>query len=137
MVASAGRDFLMKLGTGSPLTYTTIAAARENSLTVNGTEVDVTTMDSAGVRTLLAAAGVVSYEASISGIFTDAAGHSSLQTAAAARTFLNLRLENAANSITVSGAFQVTSYTLSGSEGDAMTFSASLISAGVVTISNT
>ncbi len=136
MVASAGRDFLMKLGSGSPLTYTTIAAARENSLTVNGTEVDITNMDSNGVRTLLAAAGVSSYTSSISGVFTDAAGQASLMSAVAARTFVNLSLENATNTITIRGQFQVTSFELTGSEGDAMTFSASLASAGAVTVTN-
>jgi TP901-1 family phage major tail protein len=136
MAASAGRDFLMKLGSGSPLSYTTIAAARENSLTVNGTEVDVTTMDSDGVRTLLAGAGVSSYEASISGIFTDAAGQASLESACAARTFVNLSLENATNTITTRGQFQVTSFTRAGSEGDTMTFNATLVSAGAETTTN-
>lgn len=137
MAASAGRDLLLKLGSGSPLTYTTIAAARSNSMTFNNSEVDATTMDSAGVRQLLAGAGVRSATASISGVFTDAAGQASLMTAANAGTHVTLQIANATNSLTVSGTFQVTDFEISGDEGDLVTFSASFASAGTVTIANT
>lgn len=136
MAASAGRDLLLKLGSGSPLSYTTIAAARSNSMTFDNSEVDITTMDDAGVRQLLAGAGVRSAAASISGIFTDAAGHAALMTAVNAGTHVNLQLANATNSIIIAGVFQVTSFEIAGDEGDAVTFSASFASAGTVTITN-
>lgn len=137
MAASAGRDFLMKLGSGSPLSYTTIAAARSNSLKFNDTEVDSTTMDDAGIRKLLAGAGVRSASASISGVFTDAAGQAALMTAVSGGTFVNLQLANSGNSLTIAGSFQVTDFELTGEEGGLITFSASLSSAGTVTITNT
>lgn len=137
MAATAGRDILLKLGSGSPVTYTTIAAARTNTMTFDNTEVDITTMDSAGIRQLLAGAGVRSATASIDGVYTDAAGQAALMTAASAGTHVNLRLENATNSITVTGTFQVNSFQITGAEGEAGTFSASFASAGTVTIANT
>src|SRR5688572_30256742 len=67
MAAQTGRAFLLKLGavSGSPVT---IAAMRSTSFTINGQAVDVTSKDSAGLRTLLAAAGSRSLQIQASGL---------------------------------------------------------------------
>jgi TP901-1 family phage major tail protein len=134
MVASAGRNFLLKLGTGSPLTYASIGAIRANSISIDGTEVDVTTMDDAGVRKLLATAGVRSASISASGVFTDSAGQGALTTAVLSGAFVNLKLEDTVlNTVSYTGSFQVTNFEHSGEEGAEQTFSATFASAGAVT----
>lgn len=137
MATSAGRNLLMALGSGSPLTYTTIAAATSNNITFNSTEVDETTMDDAGVRKLKAGAGVRSATMSLEGVFSDAAGQASLMTAANAGTHVALRLQDSTNSLSITGIFQVTSFDLTGAEGDVQKFSIGFASAGAVTITNT
>jgi len=137
MVASAGRNFLLKLGSGSPLTYTTIGACKTSSISIDGTEVDVTTMDSAGIRQLLSGAGVRSVSISTSGVFTDSAGQTAITTAALAGTFVNVKIEDATlNTIAYTGSFQVTNFEHSGDEGDAQQYSATFASAGTVTVTN-
>jgi TP901-1 family phage major tail protein len=137
MPTSAGRNLLMALGTGSPLTYATIASATSNDITFSDTEVDKTTMDDAGQRQLHAGAGVRSATMSIEGLFSDAAGQAALITAVGAGTHVALRLQDTTNSLSFTGIYQITSFTLTGAEGDMQKFSASFASAGAVTVTNT
>jgi predicted secreted protein len=65
MPASSGREFLiLKAGTA-------IAGLRENSLSVDGSPVDVTDKDDGGYRTLASFAGSKSFEISASGVLKD------------------------------------------------------------------
>ena len=80
MAAQKGSAMLIKVGAGSPETFSTIAGLRSSSLTVNNESVDVTNKDSAGKRNLLAAAGVQSVSISGSGVFTDAASETTIKT---------------------------------------------------------
>lgn len=138
MVASAGRKLLLKLGAGSPLVYTTIAGGRSTGMTINGTEVDQTTFEDDGARTLLPDAGVTSMTMSFAGVYKDSAGQASLMTACQNRTLVKLKLEDAVNNnIAYTGDFQVTSVEHTGAEGDVQMFNANFASSGAVTITNT
>lgn len=138
MATSAGRNLLMALGSGSPTpTYTVIAGATSNDITFNNSEVDETTMDDAGIRKLKAGAGVRSATLSLEGVFSDSAGQAALITAVNAGSNVPLRLQDTTNSLSFTGIFHVASFSLTGAEGDVQKFSASFMSAGAVTVTNT
>ncbi len=70
MAAERGSAFLLKLGTGSPATYATVAGLKTTQLTINGDPIAITNKDSGGWRELLPGAGVRSVSVAASGIFT-------------------------------------------------------------------
>lgn len=138
MAAAAGRNFLLQLGDGaSTETFTTVGGGRALSISIDNTEVDVTTKGDAGIRMLLAQAGVRSGSVSFSGVFTDTAGQDALADAAIAGTHHNFRLvEATTNNVQFALRAQVTNFEVSGDEGDAMLFSCTLASTGAITLTN-
>lgn len=138
MGATAGRNFAIKLGDGGdPEAFTAIGGGRALSISINNTEVDITNKDDAGVRKLLAGAGVTSATINFSGVFVDTAGQDSLLDASVARTIHNFQLEEATtNGLVLALAAQVTSFELTGDEGAEMLFSATLASADAITVTN-
>jgi TP901-1 family phage major tail protein len=120
-------------GGGSP-TYTPVTSARATSLTVNKSQVDVTTITSGGVKTLLAGAGITSFSISLSGAFEDSSQDKVLQAAAFAvpDAFLPLKL-SCGNGDTYIGTFAVTSYKVAGTYNGEQTYDLSLDSSGAVT----
>ncbi len=80
MAAQKGSALLLKIGSGSPVSYTTIGGLRSTAITLNDEAVDVTTKDSLGHRALLAGGGVNSVSVSGSGVFTDATSETTLKT---------------------------------------------------------
>ena len=73
MAAERGSAFLLKLGGGSPVTYSTVAGLKTTQLTINGDPVAITNKDSGGWRELLSGAGVRSVSVAAGGIFTGSA----------------------------------------------------------------
>lgn len=127
MAAQLGRSFTLKIGS------TAIAAMRSTSFTVNGETVDVTTKDSAGMRELLAAAGVASLSISASGILSANAQATDFVAAVVARSLATYEL-TFDNGDKISGLFQVTSFQASGDYNGEQTYSASLESSGALTV---
>ena len=68
MAKSIGRKLIIARGSGDPLVYTTIAATRENSFTINREPIDVSTGDDNGIRVLLAEPGEKQIDLSVSGV---------------------------------------------------------------------
>jgi TP901-1 family phage major tail protein len=127
MAAEAGRNFLLKLKSGTNLT--TVAAMLETSFEVNGEMVDITNKDSAGKRTLLAGGGKSSLSITASGILTDVAHSTTLMGYAEDRTINDFQL-NFDTDLTVTASCQVTKFGASGAEGDASKYSITLESSG-------
>lgn len=126
MAAQKGLSFLLKQG------GTTLAGLRSTSFSVNNEIVDVTTKDSAGVRTLLAQAGVTSLSISASGLFTDAVIEETVRGyafAGSANTF-TLHFENGDN---ISAIFIIASYERSGEYNGAEEYSLTLEASGTIT----
>ena len=73
MAAERGSAFLLKLGSGSPTVYSTVAGLKTTQLTINGDPIAITNKDSGGWRELLSGAGVRSVSVAASGIFTGSA----------------------------------------------------------------
>jgi TP901-1 family phage major tail protein len=81
MAAQKGKSFLLKIGSGEPVNFTTVAGLRLTRLTLNADTIDVTSVDSVNEwRELLAGAGVKSAAASGQGVFKDAASDATLRT---------------------------------------------------------
>jgi len=133
MAAEKGRAFLIKRGDGTTVeVFTTIAGLRSTSLTINNEMVDITSKDSAGVRTLLADAGVASVTVSGSGIFTDSATEILIQTSAIAMSLDNYEIIFESGD-KFSGAYQVTSLERAGEHNGEVTYSLTLESSGAIT----
>jgi len=78
MAKQAGKLFFIEVGgapSGSPPTvsYTNLASARSNDWTVNNTSVDVTAIDSAGMKELLEGAGITDLQLTSQMVFADSA----------------------------------------------------------------
>ena len=82
MAAERGSAFLLKLGSGSPVTYATVAGLKTTQLTINGDTVAITNKDSGGWRELLSGAGVRSVNVAASGIFTGSAAETQIKAIA-------------------------------------------------------
>lgn len=132
MAAQSGRLFLLKVGSGSPVTYAALASCRETSMTINHEVVDVTAKDTNGWRDLLASDRMHSMSVSISGVYKDAA---------AEVTFADIAFDGDAALYELvsgsgekwAGSFVVASYERGGAYNGEETFSATLENAGVIT----
>jgi TP901-1 family phage major tail protein len=81
MAAQKGKALLLKVGSGEPVSYATVAGLRLTRLALNADPVDVTNMDSVNEwRELLGGAGVKSASVSGQGVFKDAASDATLRT---------------------------------------------------------
>lgn len=127
MAAQNGRTLRLKKGDGaSPEVFTTIAAAQETSMSSEVGEIDITDQDDAGYKTLLEG-GIKSLSISISGV-TKA---QTLLQAHLAGTISNWQLEYEDTGDTITGAFQIGSYSDTGAnENAAIMFKADLRSSG-------
>src|SRR5215211_2984995 len=82
MAAERGSAFLLKLGSGSPVAFATVAGLKTTQLSVNGDPVAITNKDSGGWRELLSGAGVRSVSVAASGIFTGSAAEGQVRSLA-------------------------------------------------------
>lgn len=133
MPAQKGSLFLLKAGDGGgPEVFDTVGGLRATQFTVNNASVDVTTKDSAGMRALLAGAGIQSMTVSGSGVFTDLASEERIRANATANSIDNYQIVSG-NGDTWEGGFLITSYQRSGDFSNEETFSITLESSGAIT----
>ena len=130
----AGKDFIVKRGNadGPPETFTTVAAMRSTSMTLNGETVDVTTKDDMPWRQLLAGAGVKTMSLSLGGMSTDSATLENLKQDFFDDVHSNYQLINGLGE-TFAGKFQIASIEESGEYNGAVQFTISLESADEIT----
>lgn len=133
MAAQKGSALLLKIGDGgSPESFTTVGGLRSTSITQNDEAVDVTNKDSSNNRELLANGGVQSVSISGSGVFTDAASETTLESDFGASTFSNYQVI-VPDFGTYEGAFMVASLEYAGEYNGEVTYSVTLESSGAVT----
>ena len=126
MSASRGRSFVVQRGGAN------VAGVRTKSLTVNGSPIDVTTDDDAGIRSLLDQPGQVDVAISVAGILlNDILAAESLQTSDRVQLTKFLRSGSPDNGF--SGQFFLASYKETGEYQGAVTFKADFQSADTVT----
>jgi TP901-1 family phage major tail protein len=132
MAVQSGKDLLVKLDLTGDGNFQTIAGLRATRISFNAETVDVTSLESAGWRELLAGAGVRSASISGSGVFRDDA------TDERARAiFFNGEMPDFQVVIpdfgVVEGPFQIASIEYAGSHNGEASYELSLASAGVLT----
>ena len=127
MSANAGRNWVLSILIAGA--YVPVAGLRARSFTVNNTNVDVTTADSAGRwRELLGGAGIQSLDMDCSGTHQNDATAKALFQAAAASTLQTIRL--ATTGIQIDMTALIDSYKSDGPYNEAATFEAKLLSSG-------
>ena len=127
-----GTDCLVYVDVSS--TPTAIAGSTENTLTVNGEVIDVTTKDSQGWRDLMA--GLASWSISGAGKFDDAAafGYSDLLALLVAKAPVTIRMSFEESGVPYwTGEAIITSLELAAPLEDAVTFSYTFEGTGVLT----
>ncbi len=131
MVAQKGRDMLLKVfDTGS--TYTTLAGLRKTDIKFGSEMVDITDIESSGqARELLEAGGVTSVTLSGSGIFKDDAMFEKARVNFVGQLIKNYQLLIPSYG-TFQGAFQITDMTVEGEYNNAIQYSLTLESSGVI-----
>ena len=92
MAAERGSAFLLKIGSGAPLAFATIAGMKTTQVSVNGDLVAITNKDSGGWRELLSGAGVRSVSVAGSGIFTGSSAEAQLRSLALAGNLAHYEL---------------------------------------------
>lgn len=133
MAAQKGVDVLLKIGDGEASeAFTNVGGARTVSLTFNNSTVDATSASSTGQwRQLIDAAGILSMDASFSGVFQDDSNDAQIQTDALARTLRNFQVV-VPDFGTFEGPFVITNLTYGGAHDGEATFELSLSSGGQV-----
>jgi TP901-1 family phage major tail protein len=109
---------------------TAIAGVRTRSFTINNSPVDITSDDSSGWREFLTEPGDKNVEISVSGVATD----DTLLTTAMSASDISGAFSLAWDGNTLSGTFVVASFAQTGEYNGAVTFEATLQSAGAVTL---
>jgi TP901-1 family phage major tail protein len=130
MAAGAGSTFILKQGTAAAGVQ--VAGMRTTAMTVNNATVDITNKDSAGWRTLLAAAGVTSMSITAAGVFTNATVEETVRGYAFARTInaFGLVFSNAGK---LDGLWYISNYQRDGAFNNEETYSLTLESSGAMT----
>jgi TP901-1 family phage major tail protein len=132
MAVQKGVDVLLSINTTST-TYVAIGGARTVSMSLNNQPVDATSASSTGQwRQLIDAAGILSMDATFSGVFQDDARDEDLRAAQMGRTLKNFRV-TVPDFGTFTGPFIVTNLTYGGSHDGEATFEVSLQSGGQIT----
>ena len=131
MAIEKGSAFLLKIGAGSPLVYTTVAGLRTTQCAINGDAVNVTSKDSGGWRDLLSGAGIRSVSVAAAGIFTGSAAEAAVQGHALAGTIApyQLTFESGAR---LEGRFLVTRLDHAGDHNGERSYTIALESSGAV-----
>ena len=132
MPISKGRTLLLKTGTGGGAV--TVAAMRTTRFVVNGETVESTNKDSAGMRTLLDAAGVAKLTVSAAGLLSGSAQATDFITKTLNRTLDAYRLEFD-NGDVIEGSFQTVQFEVAGDYNGEQTYALTLESSGSLALS--
>lgn len=136
MVAQQGRDVILKRGdAASPEVFTTIAGATSTGFSQSNGEVDITTNDEDGIKTLLAGKYGLAGSASLTGIAKDEATFAAVYDSFAAGTILNYELvvPGATGGGTYSFAGMISSLEETGEMDGALTYTITLNTSGAIT----
>ena len=132
MAVQNGKDLLIKVDINNTGSFQTMAGLRATRISLNAETVDVTSLESAGWRELLAGAGVKAASVSGSGVFRDQA-----TDARAQQIFFNGEVPSFQVIVpsfgVIQGLFQITAIEYSGTYNGEATYDMTLASAGVLT----
>lgn len=135
--ARGGKDLLLKIedspGAG---TYTTIGGLRTKSFSFSADAIDVTNHGSNQYSEILDAAGIKKLSLSGSGVFTDDANLSTIESAFIAQTLTRFQIvDSYSGGKTYTAYYKITSWERDGEFNGEQTWSISLESSGSITVS--
>ncbi|MBL4837129.1 MAG: phage major tail protein, TP901-1 family [Kordiimonadaceae bacterium] len=138
MAAKSGRDLLVKIYSGSgdisdAGSYNVVGGFKSNGIDISGEAVDITSKDSGGFKEQLESAGNLSIAVKGSGVFVDDASFKLVHEHMLNQTH-PLCLVEVVGFASYMGSFTVSSLSLTGDDGDAISYDISLDSAGVITV---
>jgi|TARA_R110000851_G_scaffold249005_1_gene401518 predicted secreted protein len=125
-MADTGRDLVISIAA------TAVAGAQTNSISLDNSPVDISSISSGGYRQLGNFSGNRKLDLSISGVWTDAVARAAAFASEAALLMTDVTLDFA-DGASIAGNFYLASYTEEGSHDGAVTFTASLQSSGAFT----
>ena len=132
MAVQNGKDLLIKVDINNTGSFQTMAGLRATRISLNAETVDVTSLESAGWRELLAGAGVKAASVTGSGVFRDQA-----TDARAQQIFFNGEVPNFQVIVpcfgVIQGLFQITAIEYSGTYNGEASYDMTLASAGALT----
>lgn len=112
--------------------FTQVEDQRTTGLSINGEMIDITNKDSGGWRELLDGGGIKSASISVEGVWTGSAEQQSLRDLDISGAIEDYQIDDGVE--VVEGGFQVTSFEQEGSHDGEQTYSATLESADVPTV---
>jgi TP901-1 family phage major tail protein len=137
MAAQKGRELLLKIHDGSTdftdAGYSVVGGFKSNSFEMNGEAIDITNKDSGGFKELLEGGGNVSLSVSGDGVFLDDASFQRVHDHLLAQTHPDCKIV-IPDFAEYTGKFAISTLSLSGNDGEAVTYNISLDSAGIVTV---
>jgi len=126
MAAQSGRDLVISMAA------TAIAGAQTNSITLDNSAVDVSSISSGGYRELGDFSGNRKLDVSVSGVWIDKVMRDAAFAADTALLLSDITLDFA-DGASLAGDFFLANYTEDGAHDGAVTFTASLQSSGAFT----
>lgn len=137
----SGRYLLIKRSAGgSPETFTTMAALKDTKITQTEQEVDTTSKDDSGKRSLLSGNVLLAMTVTGSGVFTNSATLAAVRADQRAGTHKNYQIyvadtEASASGGKYTGTFRCTNLEESGSFNGEMNYTMTLVSDGAIAFS--
>jgi predicted secreted protein len=132
--AYRGRDALLKVSTTGGSTFTVVGGIRTNNATYNNNPVDISNALSQGYTEFMPDAGNKEMTIQLDGVITNDAMQIILETSARDRTLLPYQINYSGAGI-FQGLFALSTWTINGVYNQAQTFTATLVSSGVVNYS--
>ena len=130
MAAQKGKALLLKVGSGAPITYASVAGLRLTRLSLNAETVDITSNESVNEwRELLGGAGVKSANVSGQGVFKDAGTDATMRQVFFAQSVVSFQIV-IPDFGTLTGPFVITQMEYGGEYKGEVTFGLTLASAG-------
>ncbi|MEX0298013.1 MAG: phage major tail protein, TP901-1 family [Kordiimonas sp.] len=137
MAAQKGRELLIQIHDGSgdfnDENYVVVGGFDNNGITMNGEAVEITNKDSQGFKEYLEAAGNVSISLTGGGVFVDDESFRRVHEHMVNQTHPQCRVI-VPEFARYTGSFSITSLSVTGNNGAAVTYEIALDSAGVIAI---
>ena len=130
-IAFKGRSATLSISANGGSTFAVIGGVRTTNVTINNNPVDITNVGSAGFQEMLADGGTQSVSITIDGVVVDDTNFETFQAAVDDRTLVWYKFVFASGGI-VTSQFAVSSFKIGAPHNGAQTFSADLMSSGVV-----
>jgi TP901-1 family phage major tail protein len=138
MTAQSGRLLILQMESATPGTYNTVMGGKTLKTGGSNSQVDVTSKDDSGWKTLGENFGLKSFNISCEGIFKDDASFTAVQTAFLAGTIKNFKvvIPGASTNQELTAAFQISALEVSGNHDAEVSYNLTLDSSGEVTIAD-